>query len=190
MKAPDPERSETRSEFVETVAGTLLGATVVFLLLQVLVLVVLLVGAVLLPGLGLVTPATGETLGIAGALVAEAALIASLVRMVRRNMASRPLPPQVSQAAPPTAEAPVFERRLEKAMMVGAMLGVCASLLLGLGPAAARIALTVIEAFAALFLLVAIATRWFLTREVRGWAMVALILTLGSLWVAVGPSLR
>jgi len=48
------------------------------------------------------------------------------------------------------------------------------------------IALTVIEAFAALFLLIAIATSWFLRRRVSTAAVVALGATVLSLGLATG----
>ena|GEM_PF-2655875 len=162
-------------------AGTLMGAAVIFLLLQVPVMIVFLIFVILLPGLGVLSPVVGERLGIAAALLAEILILAYLTRMVRRGVGT-----PATALVHPIADSPVFERRLERLMMVGAILGMVCSLLLGLGSFGAKVALTVIEAFAALFLLLAIATRWFLTRRVSLWGVIALAAILFSFGLATG----
>ena len=57
--------------------------------------------------------------------------------------------------------------------MVGAAIGALATWILRLEPGSARIAVAVVEAFGMLLLVVAMATRWILTREVRAGGVLA-----------------
>jgi len=184
MRPPSPSQPPDPTEIV---AGNILGAVVIFILLQVPVMILLAIFAILLPGLGVTTPAVGGELGIAVALVSEAALILYLVRMVRRGIRPEVDVYTLSAGAFPTGEdSQDFERRLERLMILGALLGIGCSLLMGLGSFGARVALTVIEAFAILFLMVVIATRWFLTRRVSAVALIALGVTVLSVGLATG----
>jgi len=169
---------------VEIVAGNVLGATVIFLLFQVFVMIVFLVFAVLLPGIGTLSPAVGERLGILFALLGEAILVTYLVRMVRKGISG--VPKLREYPVDPALEPSTFDRRLERMMILGAVCGIAWSLLIGLGPSGARIALMVIEAFTILFLLIVIATSWILRRRVSTVAVVALGATVLSLGLATG----
>jgi hypothetical protein len=188
--APDADNRPMRllpetppPDSTEIVAGNVLGALVIFLLLQVPVMILFLVLAVLLPELGIVSRTLGSWLGIAGVLVGEGILIISLVRMVRRRIGPRPRSVSLASA---TEESSEFERRLERLIILAALAGVVCSLLMGLGSSGARVALTVIEAFAVIFLVVVIATRWFVTRRVSTAALLALAATLLSVGFAMG----
>ncbi len=177
---------QTPSEHsVEMAAGNVMGAAVIFLLLQVPVMILFMVCATLLPGLGILSPTVGERLGIALGLVAEVMLVVFLVRMVRRNVGKSVVSPSPSPVDP-AQESAALERRLERLMMAGAILGIVCTLLMGLGSFGAKVALTVIEAFAALFLLLTITTRWFLTRKVSTWGVAALAAILFSFGLAAG----
>jgi hypothetical protein len=176
-------RPFSASESVEAVSGNVLGALVAFFLLQVPVLVLAMVIGILLPGLGVVAPFDAESLSIAVVLLAEAILIGSLTRVVRGNLAVPSQESSVTSSGGSEAS-PRMVRPLEELMLAGALIGVAASLLMGLGPSAARIALTVIEAFASLLLLVVVATRWIMSHRASPMAVVALCATLCSLWLA------
>src|SRR5262245_32915941 len=60
---------------VEIAAGNLMGAAVIFLLLQVPVMIIFLVFVILLPGLGVLSTEDGAKLGMALALIAEVVLV-------------------------------------------------------------------------------------------------------------------
>jgi hypothetical protein len=176
---------EQSPDSVEIVAGNVLGATVIFLLFQVFVMIVFLVFAFLLPELGVCSHAVGERLAIVFALLGEAILVTYLVRMVRKGISGVPVKPGAYPVDPAPAPS-TFDRRVERMMLLGAVLAVAWSLLIGLGPSGARIALMVIEGFTILFLLIVIATSWFVRRKVSTAAVIALAATVLSLGLATG----
>ena len=174
-------------EFVGHTALVCMYASVLFVILQGVVWVPVAVFMFLLPGLGVLAAGTAEVLGMATWACLEVSLVVYLVYFVRMRLPRRGETPDTDFEGEIRVEGkkPVLftERRLEVAMMATAVGTMLYGKVMGLDVFAIRIAVIVVEGFAALFVFIFCLVRLAVTKRIRAGGLASLLLTgMSLLW--------
>lgn len=172
--------------YIGHIAATSMLASVLLFFVQILIFIPATLISEIAPAMGWIEPRDGETIATATTILIEIASVLAAIVFIRRQMPKHPAQLTESELHYIVEEGvgtPFTERRLEMAILSTAVIASLYACGIGLNVFAVKIALFVIECFAAIFMTIFVVTRWALTRETRPFGLAGLIVTFFSLWL-------